>query len=209
MVSLVVHYEVEVVRLLDSEFTFKFIQKAQTKAWTKGVSTKDGASAPAVSSTIWDSGPTTRGSAIVTAEKKNYTYTSSGNGFHAFNSSKNQFVKIRTINTFDKTYNTSDGIKKELRVSLNSMKDSVEKLDNKITVQKSGKDVTVTSNPDTRTYKLVLVVPDSSDMEKVNQAVSDFKKDNPGVDVEVKKGYGDPAAAKQSSTQQEQTPNAA
>ncbi len=209
MVNLVVMYEVEVIRLLDTSFTFKFIQKAETKAWTKGVSVKDGQGPAEVPSSIWDSGPTTRGNSIITSEKKNYKYTSSGNGFHAFDSSKNQFIKIRTINTFDKTYATSDGIKKELRVTLNSMKDGVENLEEKITVQKSEKDVTVTSNPDTRSYKLVLVVPDSSDMNKVNQAISDFKKDNPGVDVEVKTGYGDPAAAKKTETQQTENKDAA
>ena len=56
----------------------------------------------------------------------------------------------------------------------------------------SGSDATINSDKNTRTYKVVIVVPDSADMSTVNTAVSNFKAKNPGVDVEVKTGYGDP-----------------
>ncbi len=193
-VSLVVHYEVEVVRLLDTSYTFKFIQKAETNAWTSGVSSATGGTgATAQTSTIWDMGWGTRGKAIVNSEKKNYTYTSTGDGYHAFDPTKNEFIKIRSIDTTTKTNQTSDGIEKQLEESYKTMKECVEDLGENVQLQKSGKDATVKSKPSTRKYKVVLVVPDSSDMKVVNQAVADFKKNNPGVSVEVKTGYGDPA----------------
>lgn len=195
IVNLVVHYEVEVIRLLDTSYTFKFVQKAETKAWTKGSSVKDGAAKP-VPASIWDSGSITRGNAIITAEKGKYKFTSSGNDFHAYDSSKNQFIRIRSLNTFDKSYATSKDIETQLKQTYTTMKNTVEDLETNVPVlNDKGKDATVKSDPKTRTYKVVLVVPDSSDMSVVNGAVQNFKKNNPGVAVEVKTGYGDPASA--------------
>lgn len=209
-VKLIVHYEVEVLRLLDTRYTFKFIQKAETKAWTKGVSSKSG-SAPAPSaSSIWDTGTITRGNSIITSEKKAYKYTSTGNDFHAYDSKKNQFVKIRSLDTFADSYNDEKKIEYALNQTYNTMKGSVEDLETNVPMQNSsGKDTTVKSDPNTRTYKVVLVVPDSSDMEKVNAAVTSFKNNHPGVDVEVKTGYGDPTSATKASNTDQQNTKAA
>ncbi len=192
-VSLIVHYEVEIVRLLDTSYTFKFIQKAETKAWTSGVSASSGGVTASQKTTIWDTGWGTRGKAIVTSEKKNYTYTSTGDGFHAFDPKKNEFVKIRSIDTTTQTNQTSAEIQKQLQQTYRTMEESVSKLGENIPLQKNGKDTTAKSDPATRKYEVVLVVPDSSDMKVINQAITDFKKVYPGVEVTVKTGYGDPA----------------
>lgn len=211
-VELIVHYEVEVVRLLDTSYTFKFMQKAETKAWTSGVSSgKDASDAASQTSTIWDMGWGTRGKAIVNNEKKKYTYTSTGDGFHAVDPTANEFVKIRSIDTTTKTNQSSADIERELKETYKTLKENVEDLGENVPVQKDGKDTTVKSDPSTRKYKVVLVVPDSYDKETVDQAVENFKKNNPGVSVDIKTGYGDPTpkTTKEESTPAETEPAAA
>lgn len=210
-VNLVMHYEVEVVRLLGTSYTFKFIQKAGTKAWTSGVSSASGSTSNAQTSTVWDTGWSTRGKTIVNNEKKGYVYTSSGDGFHAFDPKNNEFVKIRTIDTTTKSNQTSADIEKQINQTYQTLKDSVDKLGENIPLQKDGKDTTAKSDPNTRNYKVVLVVPDSSNMETINKAIADFKKKNPGVEVQVKTGYGDPTpkATKPADSSSEATPSTA
>ena len=53
----------------------------------------------------------------------------------------------------------------------------------------------MTSNPASRTYKVVVVVPDNADMEVVAEQVRKFEEAHPGVKVTVKKGYGDSTGA--------------
>lgn len=202
-ISIIVSYKVEVVRLLDFDYTFNFIQRADTKAWGKGVSLKNGATPS--TKTIWDKGNLTRGNSIISSEKKNYSYTSSANDFHAYDSSKNQFVRIRSIDTFDDTYvNNPDEIENAIKQTYSTLKKGVNNLDTDITVKDStGKDTTLKSDKSTRKYKVVVVVPDSSDMATVNTAVNNFKKKNPGVEVEVKTGYGDPSPKEETKSESE------
>lgn len=201
-ISLIVSYKVQVVRLLGTEYTFNFVQRADTKAWGKGVSLKNGFTSNSASSSIWDASNLSRGNSIITSEKKKYSYTSSSYNFHAYDSSKNQFVRITSVDTFSKTYSgNASAIENAIKQSYSNLKDGVEDLDTNISVKNSsGKDTTVKSNKDTRTYKVVIVVPDSADMTTVNTAVSNFKAKNPGVDVEVKTGYGDPTDATKTET---------
>lgn len=205
-ISLIVAYKVQVVRLLGIDYTFNFVQRAETKAWGKGVSLKAGDTQSPSSSSIWDSkSDTVRGNSIIASEKKKYAYTSSSNNFHAYDSSQNQFIRIRTMDTFEDSYaNNPSAIEAQIKQSYTTLKSGVEKLETNVTVKNSsGKDTTVTSNKDTRKYKVVLVVPDSADMKTVNTAVNNFKAKNPGVDVEVKTGYGDPKTAKETTTKEE------
>lgn len=201
-VNLVVAYKVQVVRLMGIDYTFNFVQRASTKAWGRGASGQP--EAPA-SSSVWDmSNQFARGNAIVATEKKKYTYTSSTNGYHAYDAKNNQFIKIRSMDTFADTYSgNAKEIEKAIKQSYTEMQSGVSKLEKNIVMQNaSGKDVTVASNTSTRTYKVVLVVPDSYDKESVQEAVNNFKSKNPGVSVEIKTGYGDPADAKKEDTEE-------
>lgn len=206
-ISLIVSYKVQVVRLLGTEYTFNFVQRADTKAWGKGVSLKNGSTSTSTSTSIWDASNLSRGNSIITSEKKNYSYTSSGNDFHAYESSNNQFVRIRSINTFDASYaNNPSAIEYAIKQTYSTLESGVSKLDTNISVKNStGKDEMVKSNKDTRTYKVVIVVPDSADMTTVNIAVSNFKAKNPGVAVEVKTGYGNPTDATKTETNTAET----
>ncbi len=191
-ISIIVSYKVEVVRLLGTEYTFNFVQRADTKAWGKGVSLKNGADAPSAKS-IWDASNLSRGNSIITSEKKNYSYTSSGNDFHAYDKASNQFIRIRSINTLDKSYQDSASIESAINSTYSTLKSGAEDLGTDLSLKDStGKDVTVKSDKSTRKYKVVIVVPDNADMNTVNSAVNSFKTKNPGVSVEVKTGYGSP-----------------
>lgn len=206
-INLIVAYKVQVVRLLGTEYTFNFVQRADTKAWGKGVSLKNPSSnTTSTTASIWDASNLSRGNSIITSEKKNYKYTSSGNNFHAYDDKNNQFIRIRSINTFDKSYSSQGAIESQLNSTYKTLKSGVEDLDKKITVKNSSdKDVTLTSNKDTRTYKIVLVVPEGADMTTINSAVTSFKASNPGVDVEVKAGYGTPTPQTADNKEKENT----
>lgn len=202
-ISLVVSYKVQVIRLLGTEYTFNFVQKAETKAWGKGESKDSGGSSSSEKKSIWDIGPSPRGDSIITSEKKNYKYTSSSNGFHAYDPKKNQFILITSIDTFSDSYKDDvSSIKSRISQAYSTVTSQTSYLDENISVKdSSGKDVTLKSDKDTRTYKLVLVVPDSTDMETFNKAVNEFKALNPDIEIEVKTGYGDPAEAKKANTE--------
>lgn len=198
-IRMVVTYEVEVIKLLNIDFKFKFTQTAKTRAWGNGVSLISPREEKKTESTIWDSGSTNRGKTIVLEEKKNFTYTDSGHGYDAYNNNggANEFITITSINTHDKTYQTVNGIKNRLSTVYNDTVRGVSKLGEEITVTgPDGSEVKVVSPTDTRTYKIILVVPDDADMSLVNQAVEKFKESKAGnsqnVVVEVKTGYGSP-----------------
>ena len=202
-IQLCVTYDVSVIKLLNIDFTFKFRQVAKATAWGNGVSLiNPGQNDPSITtkSTVWDNpSHTERGKIIVLEEKKKYTYTSSGQGFDAYNNAggKNEFVTIMSVDTTLPSYQGASGIKNVLNSNYTKMKENVSELDATINVQnKSGATVPITSNKDTRTYKVVLVVPANSDMTVVNQAVDEFKSSHPGVSVEINKEYGSPTPKK-------------
>ncbi len=194
-IDIVVTYDVRVIELLGIEYDFTFVQRAQTKAWSDAAATPE----TKAESTIWENGQLSRGEEIVKKEKTKYRYTSDTNGFHAYDPAKNEFIRIRSINTFDKTYSGEDGTK-QIEYALNStyktMHDKVSGLSENITVKnKSGNNAKLNSDPDTRTYKIVLVVPDDADMAKVQAAVAEFERKK-GAKVEIKTGYGNHEAPK-------------
>ena len=138
-------------------------------------------------SSIWDSGAGVRGKYIVAAEKEKYEYTDSGHHFDAYDADSNTFISIISVDT-----TTSSDIETRLRTALNDMQNGVEDLGENITVTDSeGNEVTLPSDPESRNYELVLVVPDDADMEAVNAIVKAFEEEY-GVTVEVRTGYGNP-----------------
>lgn len=198
-IQLCVTYDVSVIKLLNIDFTFTFRQVSKTNAWGNGISLinpEQNDPSGSTTGTIWDNPSSTeRGKIIVLEEKKKYTYTSSGQGFDAYNNAggKNEFVTIMSVDTTLSSYQSASGIKNVLNSNYTKMEDNVSKLDGTINVQnKSGATVPITSNKDTRTYKVVLVVPANSDMTVVNQAVNEFKSSHPGVTVDINTDYGSP-----------------
>lgn len=190
-IQLVCTYKVRVMRLLNTDFTFTFRQAARTQAWGDGVSLVTPRS-------VWTSmAPVSRGKYIVEQEKAGYVYTSSGQGFDAYvnGGGKNEFVSITTIDPTSGSYQDVDGIKNRLSGCFNDMYAGVAALDSPVTVIKDSGQTTVESDPATRTYRIVLVLPEKTDAayrDRVNQAIAQLKAKYPNtaLEVEVKQGYG-------------------
>ena len=134
---------------------------------------------------------------IVGKEKEGYAYTSSGQGFDAYVNSggKNQFVTITTIDTTSGSYQDVDGIKNRLSKNFDDMYAGVARLGSSVTVTGSSGEVTVDSDPATRSYQIVLVLPEGTDdayKAMVNEAISQLQAKYPDadLDVKVKEGYG-------------------
>ncbi len=206
-VDIIVSYKVKVIQFLNIDFEFPFMQRARTKAWkhadstASGDSSSDGGSSEGQKDerTVWETGPVSRGKDIVDKEKKNYTYTSDSNGFHAFDEKTNEFTRIRSINTYDETYSDpatgQKAIENTLQSTFNDMHNKVDKLGNTVNVQNaSGNKVQLGSDPETRKYNIVLVVPEDADLATVNAAVNAFVAEQAAnghtVTVDVKPGYG-------------------
>ncbi len=208
-IQLCVTYDVSVIKLLNIDYKFTFRQVSKTNAWGNGISLidpKKNDPSTAEKQTVWDNAsPTERGKIIVLEEKSKYTYTSSGQGFDAYNNSDgaNEFVTIMSVDTTMKSYQEASGITKVLNSNYATMESGVSGLDETVYVQnQSGATVPVTSDKDTRTYKIILVVPANSDMSIVNKAVANFQKKHPGVDVEINTSYGSPNPKKDTESEQ-------
>lgn len=190
-IQLVCTYRVRVVQLLNTDFNFTFRQTAKTLAWGDGASLVTPRS-------IWTSmAPAARGKYIVGKEKEGYTYTSSGNGYDTYVNSggKNEFVTITSLDPTSASYQDADSIKNRLSKNFDDMYAGVANLESPITVTQNGSETTVESDPATRTYQIVLVLPEGTDeayKATVNQAIAQLKAKYPDtqLSVEVKEGYG-------------------
>ena len=197
-IQLVVSYDVQVIKLLNIDFKFHFRQSAVTSAWATGISKMHPETNVAMESgSVWDYGSDyIRQQFILNQERKEYPYVATGQGFDAYNNNedKNEFVSIVTLNTGkegdDKAMSQED-ITSSLERIYNGMESRVSELGETIVVQDhKGKDQELHSDPDTRTYTIVLVIPDDASKQDVEKAVEQFKKDHPGVNVEIHSGYG-------------------
>lgn len=190
-IQLVCTFDVQMLKLLDIDFKFHIRIKALTEAWGNGVSLikQDN---PVES--IWTSmGDMRRGSYIVSEEKEAYQYTGTKSGFDAYDASRNEFVTITSINTFSSTYsgnNAVDALTKRIERSYTAMKTKVDGMGETIKVSEGGTAKEVTSDVGSRNYKVIVVVPEDSDLTSVNAAISNLRSKYPDVTFEVKTGYG-------------------
>lgn len=195
-IQLVVTYKIRLIQLLNINCDFTIRQCSKTTAWDNGVSLITKADTTIKQDeNVWDlKNMAERGEKIVAAEKKNYTYTSSGVGYDAYDNTNNTFVTITSADTTMSTYKTEKGIKAKLSKEWNKLEYGAAELDRTITVtDKSGGTVQLDSNPQTRQYKIILVVPDDAkDEQYIRDAVAEFEKNHENYTVEIKAGYGNP-----------------
>ena len=198
-IYLVVSYDVSVIRLLNLDFKFTFKQIAKTKAWGNGVSlvvsteSEEKPNEPEEEKeSIWDM--TNSGKLFVAEEKKLYTYSASRYfDIYRNNNGENEFITVFSCDTKRPSYDTVDEVKRRITNVYNTMKNSVKKLPEEIEVEMhNGEKVTLTSPTKTRTYKLIMIVPDDVDMKMVKDAVKKFNQSNKNVVVEIKNSYGHP-----------------
>lgn len=191
-IQIVMTYDVRVLEFFNLDFDFTFRQCVKATAWGRGISAihpEDSMPISKPATTIWDSGDTVRGKYIVAAEKAKYEYTDSGHHFDAYDPDTNTFTTIISVDT-----TTGSDVEARLRAALNDMRNGVEDLEENITVTDSeGNEVTLSSDPDTREYALVIVVPDDANMEEVEAIVKAFEEKY-GVEVEIRTGYGNAGA---------------
>ncbi len=190
-IHLVCTYRIQVIRLLNFEVAFTFCQSAKTMAWGDGVSIVTPRS-------IWTSmDKFARGKYIVAKEKEGFHYTSSGHGFDAFvnTGDRNEFVSIVSMDTSSASYQDVNGIKNKLSGDFKALEKGVSKLEDPITVLQNGQEKSIPSDPDTRTYRLLLVIPEGTSpeyKEMVKEAIAGLQEKYPDktISVDVKEGYG-------------------
>ncbi|MDR1217634.1 MAG: hypothetical protein LBJ99_03500 [Oscillospiraceae bacterium] len=200
-VRLVVTYDVNVIRLLSIDVKFSFTQCARTKAWGDGVSFKEGQGGGAedgeAGGSIWDKDNFTRGRYITDQEKKNFKYTGSA-GFDGYDDTGggNEFTQVTSM--YGNSYSTQAGVADKLGETFRTMRGIVSGYGDTIAVKDaSGADTTVRSDPGTRTYKIILVVPENADTAMIKSAAAAFEAERRAagehVSVEVKAAYGKPS----------------
>ena len=98
-----------------------------------------------------------------------------------------------TMDTELSSYQDVSQVKKTINQAYSQMTDKVRATGSPIVMKdQNGKDVSVPSDPATRTYKVVVVIPDDASRAIISQAISEFKASNPGVEVQISQGYGSP-----------------
>lgn len=197
-IQLVVTYDIQVIELLNLDFKFTIRQCSKTTAWGNGISILEptqGGGSTSTSKNLWELPPAERGKEIVAAEKEKYPYTDSGHGFDAYNDygGKNEFVTVLSVDTNADSYKNASAIQSKLKQAYQNMNDHVSSMDEEIQMKnENGETVSVTSDPGSRTYRVVLVIPDNADKSVVVEAIKAFQKANPGVEVSLRQGYGSP-----------------
>lgn len=203
-IQLVVTYKVKLIQLLNLDFDFTIRQCSKTRAWGNGISKMNPQNNELPTEVkhngenIWDmKDATNRGKVIVAKEKEKYDYTDSGAGFDAYDNQggKNEFVTVISVDTHSKSYQTVSGLKGRISAAYNSLYGAVHGKGEEIKVtDKDGNETTIHSDPETRSYNIVMVIPDDADLSLVSQAVREFQQAHPGVKVTVRNGYGSPSA---------------
>lgn len=205
-IQLCVTYDVSVIKLLGIDFTFTFRQLSRTCAWGEGVSSVT----PSVKNmeegtSLWDLGATERGKVMIKKEKENYTYTAN-TMFDAYNNQNgaNEFVTIMTMDPASPTYQKNPSqMAYNISNNYRNLASNVGSLGEDITVlNQSGAKVSLKSPKSTRTYKIVVIVPDNADMSVLNSQINKFKESWPdeNIVVEINKNYGHPSEKKDEET---------
>ena len=193
-IILVVTYDVQVIRLLNIDYKFTFRQCAKTKAWGNGISLVKEENNISQSASIWNADSMERGKKIVEKESAKLPYTTSATGIHGYSNAggANQFIRIFSTDTTAASYQTESGIRNVLNSNYNELYSGVNNLGSEITVRNQAGATSTVDISGSKTYKMIMVVPDHADMALVQKTIAQFQKSKPGVVVEVRTGYGDP-----------------
>lgn len=214
-IQMVVTYDVKVIQLLNIDYSFKFRQCAKTTAWGNGISLIEPEKSTVVEKTnIWNNPSIVdRGKTLVLEETKDCDYLAPPKkGYDAYDATKNEFTSVISIDTVTTKTNTADKIRYRFNTARNEMQSAVGSLDETITVEDkaSGNMVTLESPKETRTYRIIVVVPDNADLSEVQAAKEKFESLNDNVIIEIRQGHGDSVKKEESTpeTPAENTPEA-
>jgi len=195
-IQLVVTYDISVVKLLGIDYKFTIRQCAQTYAWGLG-DTKIGSNkSEAVpdktpEKTIWaDLSDTNRGNTIIEKELSKYEYIMGGyvkNG--AYDRNKNEVVFVNTVDPFEKSYYNK---KSKLKARLKYIYENAKEYGNEeqLKLEKDGMEVDIETKKETRTKKLIIVIPENADENQVKDLMKEISAGDESIKVEIKKAYG-------------------
>lgn len=208
-IQMVVTYDVQVIKLLDIDYSFKFRQCAKTTAWGNGISLIEPETSTVEKTNIWNMPSIVdRGKILVLEETKDCDYLAPPKkGYDAYDATKNEFTSVISIDTVTTTTNTADKIRYRFNSARNEMQSAVKAMDETITVEEksSGNMISLTSSKETRSYRIIVVVPDNADLSVIEQARAKFMDNNPDVVIEIRQGHGD-SVVKETETTSETTP---
>lgn len=207
-IHIVVYYKIKILNFFDFEFGDLIICKeSRTRAWLGGDKSNIKASATDKTDSIWSMSSLEYGKQIIKSEKnaKNgdaylYPYTSSRNGFHAYNNrdGKNEFLQFRALKIGSQTYQENQNAIKNTIVKDLKELGQVDNLKSQIPglYDHESKSVSITSAQSTRTKQLVIVVPEGTTQEQISRIVSAGEEAKESLHlgndytITVKTGYG-------------------
>lgn len=215
LVDIVVTYKVKVIELLGFDYKFTFVQRAQSGAWGKGGASSflesnggpsNGTEGDNVEqeTSLWDYGPVVRGQEIIKEEKKNFDYTSDKGGFHAYDPDNNEFVKIISVETDATSASAEQTYRNAIVKAYGDIYDASYKAGDTVNVKdSSGKEVQFSKGEESN-YRVVIVVPEGTDLQAVNDAARKYEEERAKfgekLTVEVKTGYGSPSSESTNNT---------
>ena len=200
-IQMVVTYKIQVVKLLGFDVRYTIKQCAKTEAWGNGVSLITEKKAEENEINIWDSfnNDMARNKKITELEmaKAHYIYSlSDGRKYGAFDANNNTLIMYTSYYSKDGN-ETAKNVQTKLEDRLKSLQEEARPAKNQmdktgsITVKDaSGKKAEVKSDPSTRSYKLVIVIPENANVALYTEQAAIFEAANPGVMVEVNTNYG-------------------
>lgn len=197
-ILITVVYEVELIQLLDLDLKGTFIQTAHTKAWLSGdLFSKSKIPIEAEKQSIWDAPPVIRGTKIIDSELKkqnsdgilNVTNT----GIDGYDIVNQQMIKINTVDTFSKSYNTEAKLKYQIESLVNKTVKKGDGLETLYVVdpENVSTNIEIDNNHPNKSYKMIVVVPKNSDMEMLKRIRNEIENKNQNVELVISEGYGE------------------
>lgn len=206
-----VTYDVDVIALLPIDFSFTFTQTAVTHGWLSGHDSYRTTANMLSNSNVWTEGSIServelmRHQGLMDYGKEGYAQVTGGSysDIHAYNSEKNEFLAIHSMNplysapgedtlTLDDISETA--IKEQIEHLCTGINDTANGL-NTIKTKTTGSDGTVTKaeyNCQGSTQKIVLVIPEDEGLREKMEAIINTCNTK-GVEIELVTSYGNGA----------------
>lgn len=204
-ITINVSYDVKVIALLPIDFTFHFNQTAITHGWLAGSDSFKNATEHVENNTLWTKSTVQERSSLIRhmviedLEKEGYAKTSGLSDVQLYNSEKNEFVMISSMNPLysaegeeTKTLDDLDDVAlknaiEQLCGKINSTTDPLTEVTTKS--EKDGQTTKKTNECAGATNKIVLVIPEDAGLkEKIESIIAEAN--TKGVVIEIVPSYG-------------------
>jgi len=211
-IIITVVYDVELIQLLDLDLKATFVQTAHARAWLNGdmdpesrkpkseveeEEEKRNLEDPEWS--IWEMAAVSRGKYIVKAEKRKVLLGNAEEAFtsgvDAYNPDTNELITVRSIDTYANSYKDPSDLEKKINSLVNKHIDDTKNLESITTRETITETLSQNKKHDLtdrdKKYKLILIVPNESDMEVLTNIKKTIEKQyGDDVTLDIKEGYG-------------------